>query len=436
MVFLFSLTSFAREEYPLQEYELLVLESLPEAMNLEMTLSEIEKTKESSRVGALKRRLNKTVFNKIAPLLASTHFSDGFNLLQLTKLLPLKEIVNELNLTIKDGQANPPPADFIVLISPKLPLEFGRLSNNPYAYLYPLNKASVISSLDFYSSPLISYEAQINKRMADGAEFLFQRQYAKGKLDRGFFAGALISIHAEGTNSWAKAKVAVGLPTEQSLPFEQANDQIKLTQLNFPRTPYNGFITKMENPIALVSFEHYASAENPLMARLSFGSLGPMSENNWTVGSAPSDSVVSRWFSWMDPYNVPHFRGEIRSVITKEMLGGYETPTDWLNGFLSWGFDIQLNLHEVVVDLRKVEITDVAITVDLPWKGASEFLPTFRLEDPEKQFKDEGNKVLKEQKDKVQGILDNGLLVLNDPAAQKLLLDTLNQLLSGEQGAQ
>lgn len=434
-IFLFSLTSFAGQPYPLQEYELLVLESLPEAMSLDMTLSEIEKTKENSRLGSLKRRLNKTVFKKIAPLLASTDFSAGFNMLQIPKLLPLKDIVNDLNLGNKDGKANPPPADFIIVIAPKLPVQFGATTENPYARLYPTNKASVASFLDIRADGLMSYEEILNKRMMEGAEFLFQRQYSNGTLKQGFFAGALISIHAEGTNSYAKAKIAIGLPTDQTLPFEQQNDQIKLTQLMFPRAPYNGYITKMDNPIAMASIEHYVTGANPLVMKMAFGTLGPMAERNWGIGSAPSDSVVSRWFSWMDPYNVPHFRGEIRSVVAKEMLGGYETPTNWVNSFLSWGFDIQLNLHEVVIDLQKIEITDVTMTVDLPWKGASEFLPTFHLADPEEQFKNEGNKVLKEQKDKVEGILNNGLLILNDENAQKMLFDTLDKLLANK-GAQ
>lgn len=428
--FLFPLFAFSAQPYPLQEYELVVLESLPEALSLDMTLSEIEQTKETSRLGALKRRLNKTIFDKMAPLLASANFSSSFNLLQLPKLLPLGQIVEELN-RVDANQPNPAPADFIIMISPKLPADFSNGAGNPYSLLYPMKKGAVLSSIN-EPNALVSYEARINQRMLEGANFLFQRQYQSGDKTKGFFAGALIAIHAEGTKSTAKAKLALGLPTDQSVPFEQEDVQIKLSQLVFPRAPYDGYVFNMENPIAMITFEHTASGINPPLLKMAFGSLGPMQNNSWYVGNTPSDATVSRWFSWMNPYNVPHFRGEIRSIIKKEMLGWFGGMSDWLNGVLGNNFDIQLNLHEVTIDLSKIEITDVKLTVDLPWKGSSEILPTFRNADPEQQFKNEGNKVLKEQKDKVQAVLENGLLILNDEKAQKLLIDTINDLISSE----
>ncbi|MCC6138817.1 MAG: hypothetical protein IT287_09300, partial [Bdellovibrionaceae bacterium] len=244
---LFPLPTFAGHPYPLQEYELLILESLPEALNLDMTLSQIEKTKETSRLSSLKRRLNKTVFTKMAPLLANSNFSSSFNLLQIPKLLPLKQIVDELNLVNSDGP-NPAPVDFIIVITPKLPVDFNKNVVNPYALLYPSNKAPVYSSI-YTNNALFSYEGILNERMMNGAEFLFQRQYQSGDKTKGFFAGAMIAIHAEGKNSSAKAKLAIGLPTDQTLPFEQQNDQIKLTQLVLPRAPYDGYIFNMENPI-------------------------------------------------------------------------------------------------------------------------------------------------------------------------------------------
>lgn len=436
-VFLFSTTSFAGPLYPLQEYELLVIESLPEAMNLDMTLAEIEKSKESSRLGALKRRLNASVFKHMAPLLAKTNFSEGFNLLELPQLLPLKEIMNDLNLG-NTGGPNPLPADFIIVIAPKLPVDLVQPSYNTYAKYYPSNKGNLVSSVTNSLNPLMSYEQLLNHRMMEGAEFLFQRQYQSGAAKQGFLAGAMIAIHAEGTNSYAKAKVIAGLPTDIALPFEQANDQIKLTQLLFPRTPYNGYISRMENPIVMATFEHYQSGPQPLQLKLAFGTLGPMDPGNvWNAGGSPGDSTVARWFAWMNPHNVPHFRGEIRSIVQKEMLGWFGGATDWVNGLLASNFDIQLNLHEVTIDLLKLEISDVKMTVALPWKGSQEFLPTFRIAEPEEQFKNEGNKVLTEQKDKIQKLLDSGILILADQDAQKLLIDTINGLLADkETGAQ
>ncbi len=423
--------------YPLQEYELLVIESLPEAMNLDMTLSEIEAAKENSRLASLKRRLNQSLFKRIAPLLAKNNFSDGFNLLELPKMLPLKEVIADLNLGASSGP-NPAPADFIVVIAPKLPVDLAQPAYNQYAKYYPTNKGNLVSSLTNRVNALVSYEQRLNHRMMEGAEFLFQRQFKSGAAKQGFFAGAMIAIHAEGTNSYAKAKLMVGLPTDLALPFEQANDQIKLTQLLLPRTPYSGYVTRMENPIVMASFEHYQSGPNPLQLKLAFGTLGPMDSGNvWNVGSAPGESTVARWFSWMNPYNVPHFRGEIRSLVQKEMLGWFGGASDWVNGLLATNFDIQLNLHEVTIDLLKLEITDVKMTVALPWKGSEEFLPTFRVAEPEEQFKNEGNKVLNEQKAKIQKLLDSGILIIADEDAQKLLINTINGLLADkETGAQ
>lgn len=435
--FLISLTLHAGSAYPLQEYELLVIESLPEAMDLDMTLSEIETAKENSRLGALKRRLNASVFKRIAPLLAKSNFSEGFNLLQLPQLLPLKEIINDLNLGTGNGP-NPLPADFIIVIAPKLPVDLIKPAHNSYAKFYPSNKGNLVSAITNTMSPLQSYEQRLNHRMMQGAEYLFQRQYQNGAAKQGFLAGAMIAIHAEGTNSYAKAKFVAGLPTDMALPFEQANEQIRLTQLLFPRTPYSGYITRMENPIVMATFEHHQSGPNPLQLKLAFGTLGPMDQANaWNVGSSLSDATVTRWFAWLNPHNVPHFRGEIRSLVQKEMLGWFGGATDWVNGLLASKFDIQLNLHEVTIDLMKLEISDVKMSIALPWKGSQEFLPTFRNGEPEEQFKNEGNKVLNEQKEKIQELLDSGLLILADQDAQKLLLDTINSLLADkEPGAQ
>ncbi|MCA9735784.1 hypothetical protein KC799_26840 [candidate division KSB1 bacterium] len=111
------------------------------------------------------------------------------------------------------------------------------------------------------------------------------------------------------------------------------------------------------------------------------------------------------------------------------MLGRFAGFSGWLNGFLANHFDIQLNLHSVTLDLQKLVITDVAVTVDLPKSGGSELLPTLHVPDPEVQFKNEGNKAIQEQKDKFKPLLDSGLNVLSDPQAQKKFIEILNSLL-------
>jgi hypothetical protein len=422
--------SWADSSYPLQEYELIVIENLPESLSLDMSLSQIEKAKESSRVGAMKKKLNVSLFQKIAPLIASQDFSSSFNLLQIPTLLPLKEILADLNMDDSVNGVNPTPADFIVLIAPKLPLDFETKGYNQYSSLYPQTKAP---NYDIASkaSNIGSYEDLINRRMMRGAEYLFQRQNEAGAISTGFFTGALIAIHSEGTRSWAKAKLAVGLPTGTALPFEQETVQIKLKQLYFPRIPYDGYITKMDYPVAMISVEHYVSSPTPLVLNINFGTIGAVENNEWNINNTPEgDGLISKWFAWKNPYNVPHFRGEILSLIQKEMLGRFDFSQDWINGLLSSWFDIQLNLHSVTIDLQTLTITNVRLTVDLPLINGSELIPTLYSPDPEIEFKNEGNKVLDENKDKVKTLLDSGLMIFNDKGAQKMFIDTLNNMIA------
>lgn len=395
-------------------------------MNLDMALSQIEKTKQDSRIGRLKARLQKTLFTNVAPLIASKDFSSSFNLFKIPQLLPLQKILSDLDLQ-NDPDATI-PADFIVVIAPRLPESFQTPNANPYISLYPSSKAAVYTDPNAIS-PLGNYEEIVNQRMFKGAEYLFSQKYHGGTNTLGFFAGAIISIHLQGANSSASAKLAIGLPTDRSLPFEQENDQIKLKQIYFPRSPYNGYVTKMAYPIAMVSVTHTASSPASAALKIDFGDLGPIAKNRWDIGNEPSHSVIAKWFSWRNPYNVPHFRGEIRSLIQKEMLGRFAGFSGWLNGFLANHFDIQLNLHSVTLDLQKLVITDVAVTVDLPKSGGSELLPTLHVPDPEVQFKNEGNKAIQEQKDKIKPLLDSGLNVLSDPQAQKKFIEILNSLL-------
>lgn len=421
--------SLASSAYPLPEFEITVIESLPESVHLSMSLNQIEEAKENSRLSGLKKKLHAIVFSKIAPLLSSRHFSSSFNLLQIPQFLPLQDIIAEMAAAGENTGTSVTPVDFIIIITPKLPL-FNKYSyQKSYSDLYPQNKAPLFTHYNsVWETPMTSYVDRVNQKMFAGAQFLFDRFYQEGLIHTGFFAGAMIAVHAEGQSSWATGKIALGMPVGKTIPFEQLNDQIKLTQLVFPRAPYNGFIFDMENPVALVTFHHAANSDRPLTLKISFGALGPIEQNGWAMGDSPSEDVVSKWFSWFSPYNVPHFRGEIISLVQKEMLGRFENWSDWINGFLADRFDIQLNLHEVTIDLTRLEIADVRMTVDLPRINGQELLPTFRTPDPEEQFKNEGNKVINEQKQKVQEIVDSGLLILSDEEVQAKIFKLLNEL--------
>lgn len=423
--FSFSIAS-ANSSYPLPEFEITVIESISESVHLGMSLNQIEEAKASSRLAGLKKRLNTILFTKMAPLLSSPTFSTHFNLLQIPQVIPLQDIIAEMTIAGENGET-PSPADFIIMITPKLSLFNKYGFQKAYSDLYPGNKAPLFTHYEgIWETPMVSFIDRINQKMFSGAQFLFDRFYQENLTHSGFFAGAMVLVHAEGAQSWATAKIALGMPVDYSIPFEQSNEQIKLTQISFPRAPYNGFIFDMENPAALVTFNH--STQGGTNLKIAFGTLGPIEAVGWSIGNSPSTDTVSKWLSWFSPYNVPHFRGEIVSLVEKEMLGSFGGLSGWINSYLSDNFDIQLNLHEISIDLLKMEIENVKMTIDLPQKGGFEILPTFRTEDPEEQFKNEGNKVINEQKEKLQEIIDNGLLLLSNEDAQTKLLKLLNEL--------
>lgn len=422
-----SFGALANDYYPINEYELVVIESLPENLDLSMSLSQINEAKERSRLQVYKDKLYQILTNNLAPLLTGKEFVDGYNLYELVTQIPLQKIADEMFMGHDPLSASEEASDFMVLILPRLsPQEISQTYKSTLG-LYSARKASVYSYPVWSYSDSLGLDELLSERIHEAIDSAYQRQYLTLNKKNAFFVGALLHFKGIGQGHSIRLQLLGGLPTDIQIPFEQVEKEAHFREIRSPKTP--GF-KLLSNDYPGVIFDlNYSYGNEPTLLKLTFGSLAAFAEKQWKLYDGPesfddlllgTDSLGVT--SLMKRFNVPHLYGEILDV------------SGWglIDSTLATTYDIQMNIHEVTIDIEKLEIVGIRVTAELPVKEHLWLLepglrlPTFELPAINEKFKQAGNEALAPYRDEIQGVLNDGPLeLLNNPKVQKLIIETL-----------
>lgn len=444
VVCLFANASHAANPPP--NFELTVVESLPENISLDMKLSDIVKAKENSRLQVSKDKIYGVLLENLSPLLNEETFADDYNLMNLATEIPVQKIMDELVFEGADFQAAN-PADFLAVILPKSPVTYDANSAFPYSNIYASNKAAVIDDAKVGFQPNLSYDDLINLRVLDAVQVAYRHTYLEQQSTGAFFVGALVHIHLAGPQSKIRLQVIGGLPTEQIIPFEQVEKEAKFTQIRSPKTPQFAVnSTDYPGSIIELAYQH----QQPVQLKLSFGSLGLINGKDWALTNglpAFADIVLGTESfgvtSLFRSYNVPNLFGDILQA----------SGTKPVDSFLSKYMNIQMNIHEVEMNVETLEITKMRVTAELSPKEVFSFteiltmanfklatasmlanilaMPTFEQPAINQKFIEAGNESLKPYRENIQLLLSQDpVTLLHDPLAQAQFIKVLTDLLS------
>lgn len=440
---LVSLFAFSQTlaSYPIPEYEIVVVETSPPLVALDMSLSQITEAKEQSEFQKAKERVYEVISKHVSPLLSDADFVDGYNLVQLAAKLPASEILGEILGEDLGRQAPGQANDFLVIILPRQPRSTLADRQLPYANLYSNNKAAVIDSrkVGFTAD---GYMGPINERLHQTMEFVYNRNFVEMNNNEAFFVGALIQLHIDGNQSTLKGQMVGSLPTDMDLPFSQIEPQAEFTAIRLPRSPeskyyYNSF----QGAIVELDYQPYSGLAPKL--KIQFGELGKISAQGWVLNNALDDleSKPAEWNgefgvrSFLSRFNVPHLFGEVREA------SGFG-PLDSTLAFL---YNIQINIHEVELDLQELKITGMRATVELPVKEYNWFTsiiepglrwPTAEVPSITQKVMDGGNEQLEPYREQIQSYLDMGGTVFSDKDTQQKIVSLLISILENKTGVQ
>lgn len=436
---LFPALSFA--SYPIPEYEMVVIESLPADINLDMKLSDILKAKEASQLAVSKQHVYEVLIQHLSPLLSNPDFMDGYNLLELASQIPAKKILEELlSEGERAGRSTDQTSDFLVLILPKQADSQLTDANYPYFSIYSKNKAPVIDQKKTGFGK--NYEDSINERVSKAIQFAYKRNYIELENNEAFFVGALVHFHIAGSNSQFKIQMAGGLPTNMDFPFEQIEKEAIFTKIRTPQVPKFKPLSE-DYPGAIVDVTYGTQLETPSQLKIKFGNIGRIENSQWVLVDEP-DSFEEQALGWgdgfgvssiMKRFNVPNLFGDLLDA------SGYGV----VDSSLSYLYNIQLNIHEVEIDIQKLEITDMRVTIELPFKETNWFteilepgmrLPTFEIPSITEKVIDGGNNFIEPYREEIQFYIDNGDKLLTNIEFRNKLWELISKMLDNKSGGQ
>lgn len=449
--------SFAWSKVNAPEFELVVVENVPENVNLNMNINEIIDAKHGSQLHKNKSRIYGVLTKRLSPLLSSTEFADGYNLFDLAKQIPAQIILDEI---MRDAEVNSTPSDFMILILPKIP--DSQKHNNLYHYapLYAQNKAAVIDYSKAGFRPGKSFNDLLNDRVTKAINYSYQYNYVEEANNEAFFVGVLGHIHLESGQTSAKFQVVGGMPTDITKPFEQIEKEVHFTHFRAPETPKPRlFVDSLTNhPGVIIELLHQPSAKTPVKLKVNFGSLGLIEGTEWVMKDQLTDFdkvtlgtdgfAVARIHG---TYNVPHLFGVFKDPVGTPEVNYQWDPRTWWSGIIAPGlqmnanawlrrdYNVKMNIHEVVIDLENMVIEDMRVSVQLPlkdhiWIGGL-VLPTFEVPSVTQKFKDAGNQQLKPIQDQLINMKKKGIAnFLLDPEVQTAILDQVNQIVENNKG--
>jgi len=437
-------------------YEIVVVESLPEDLNLSMSLKEITDAKNRSRVGETKKNIYNFLNQTLSPLLNEYAAGENKSLVDLATKLPISGLMNGITL-VNQGKTDPSkitPADYMIVVLPKIP-ESELVSENPKstAELYSHNKASVIDSKWDNYSLIRSYQSLINEKLEKSIKYMYKRHFVEQKRTDPFFVGAIFNVHIEGDKTEIKTQLVGSLPTDMKEVFENANDQVHLYYAHSPVSPTEKSIENHEDfPGVIVEFLHKPQQKNLLNLTIKFGSLGSIKGKTWKfknelqkVEETFFDKLIGVGLDFTSRFNVPYLTGDLKDGAAGATMAKLYT--------------VRINIHEVHMNVNKIEIEKIRASIDLqpkvdkkkvkrnlealkyapyapmyvPGSGAPP-LPAIEMESVNKQFAEEGNKALEPVRKQVEGVLSKTPeQLLNDPKVQADILDFILSYLKTKQ---
>lgn len=420
----FNNSSFA--SYPLQDFEMIITESLSEDLNLSMSLSDITKAKQRSRIGETKKSLYQILTKRLSPLLSGQAMSSEYNLMALATELPIDAIIADLMTLESKTNGSSQPADFLVVIIPKTPasLQYDQLF--PFAPLYSQTKASVIDNHTTGFLPQKSYSELINERVSNALYLTYKRNFMDSDANEAFFAGALLDVHMDGANSFIRLQMMGGLPTLPDQAFVQESPEANFELIRFPKAPTYSNLNNNNFPGTIIDLTYSPQQEKPLTLTIKFGSLATVEDKSFQIADEPvdiADQTFGMIASFFHDYNVPNLYGKPNKP---------KGPV--IDDYLKLAHNIQLNIHEVEIDLNKLEITKMRTTIDLPSKSNWWFsLPTIEMEAISETVTEKGNEALEPYREKVQSTLDMGVDgFLQNPEARSEFLKVLLTLMENK----
>lgn len=416
------------------DFELVVIESLPEGISLDMKLSDILDAKEKSELQLSKEKIYKILVGNINPLLNEQTFSKEYNLLHLARQIPVRNILEDLIAEGSDfKQKN--PADFMALILPKAPSRYNEKSLFPFAQLYATNKAAVIDKGLVGFQPNRNYEDLINERILEGIQLAYQHTYIENQSNEAFFVGALFHIHLAGPQSQIRVQIIGGLPTDQSEPFDQLEKEAHFTEVRHPKTP-DLQLNPEYFPGAILELSYQYDQNEKAKLNISFGAIGMINGKDWMLNDSlpPFEEykLGTEGFgiaSVFRSYNVPNLFGDIL----------LSSGSGWADYYLIDPFNIQMNIHEVELDIQTLEIKTIRVTAQPIAKPERPLYnsiwsrigtPSFELPDVNKKFLEAGNKELEPYRETLQTLTANGpMVLLENPSTQMQFVNILKGLL-------
>lgn len=447
------LSSFAQALYPIPEYELLVIENIPQNVSLDMSLNQIEKEKEKSEFQNTKRRVYKVVSKYLRPLLSDKSFTTGYDLVALASKLPAQKILQKLLSPPAASTASTYPSDFLILVLPKTPNSLNRGRRYPYEKLYSQNKAAVIDDRDVGVESDGDYHQALNRKVAKAISFTYKRNYKEFKKEDAFFIGALLHLHLDGPASFFHAQVAGSLPSNLEFPFEQSEKEVHFKKFKSPLLSADRGYFYDDFSGALINVDYRPHNPKPIHLDVEFGQLGLIKNNKWsmknslpelTKNKASSDGELGIR-SYLKRFNVPHLWGEIQPIqgfcqipLIIDNLDCGTSLDSWLE--ISKAYNLKVNLHQIEIDVSSLRITKMRTTVELEYKDSNRFwefmyrYPTTEIPFVTKQVIDGANATIEPYRKQMNELINEKGKILTHPETQNRLIELINQLLSNETG--
>jgi hypothetical protein len=249
----------------------------------------------------------------------------------------------------------------------------------PRLSVYPKDRFLVMEQMPDSDSIPKSFNEDIGNLSTSGINLLAHKALSCGSANPYLVSTVLnLSIHPDINSSTFSSQLVVGMPMGTSLPFEQANDQIRFTSVIMPEkvsdlNSATGFAPLSEFPMAFVNMSGtLGSSQVPLLVR--FGSIGSLSLNGWERTSGE----VFRT-------KVPRLRG---------------TPVGKIKDLLSVDFSVY-NIA-AMIDYTKyqnnevLEIKELNLYISAGLNALAEFkVGMINKKEIDDQFKSEINKTIK-----------------------------------------